>query len=82
MERQQLQFLREALVAVWKDGQGSKPDAIDLGFQWLFGTGNKVDFFTAGDEFTEQLRNDHSMDYVRAEIVTTIRTISLAVIAS
>ncbi|MER0484648.1 hypothetical protein ABR737_41070 [Streptomyces sp. Edi2] len=73
MERQQLQFLREALVAGWKDGQGPKPDAIDLGFQWLFGTGNKVDFFTAGDEFTEQIRNDHSMDYVRAEIVTKIR---------
>ncbi len=33
VERHQLQFLREALVADWKDGQGPKPDAIDLGFQ-------------------------------------------------
>ncbi|MFD4130542.1 hypothetical protein ACFXKK_34620 [Streptomyces globisporus] len=51
---------------------GSKPDAIDLGSQWLLGKGNRTDTFTAGDKFTEHLRGDHSMDTVRGEIIAKI----------
>ncbi|MFH8411477.1 hypothetical protein ACH4FX_43000 [Streptomyces sp. NPDC018019] len=67
--RLQLQSWRE-LLTIGADNKGGSnaPSAIQLGIQWVAGTGNKVDFFFAGDEFTEQLRNDHSMDTVRDEI--------------
>ncbi|MFJ9521038.1 RHS repeat-associated core domain-containing protein [Kitasatospora sp. NPDC101801] len=42
-----------------------KPSAVTVGLQWISGTGPKEIHFGPGDEFTEELRRDHSMDVVR-----------------
>lgn len=45
-----------------------KPSSFQLGVDWLLGLGERTVSYKPGDQFTEELRKDHSMDVVRARI--------------